>query len=190
MRRGRNTKIGNHQRGGGRESIGVNLARLTNEASLLPTALMACVYLDQDIVQGFEREDGTHETLALDDLGRCFRASRDVREGNLTTIMRTFQDKVSPTCIKEKNCRTALRFILRTLEGKMDWLMLDGPFLTCYEVLEHIEMKLGTCADCTAMVEEQDKRERKAFWARLPDLFDIEVPGRGGNVPPREEGSS
>ncbi|EIW57011.1 uncharacterized protein TRAVEDRAFT_99074, partial [Trametes versicolor FP-101664 SS1] len=58
-----------------RHAIGiVNLARLINEPSLLPTALLICCALDSDIVCGYTREDGTQETLTLADIGRCFAA--------------------------------------------------------------------------------------------------------------------
>lgn len=68
----------NHYRPPGFEdvhSIGVvNLAHLTGETSLLPTALLACCLLEGALVGGFEHEDGTREQLTLDDVSQCFVA--------------------------------------------------------------------------------------------------------------------
>ncbi|OJT09465.1 hypothetical protein TRAPUB_14068 [Trametes pubescens] len=51
-----------------------NIARLINEPSLLPTALLMCCSLDQAIINGwYTREDGTRETLSLEDRA-SFRA--------------------------------------------------------------------------------------------------------------------
>ncbi|EIW56922.1 uncharacterized protein TRAVEDRAFT_81124, partial [Trametes versicolor FP-101664 SS1] len=48
----------------------VNLARLTDDASLLLMALFACCNIEnaETVVRGFEREDGSREQLALDDV--------------------------------------------------------------------------------------------------------------------------
>lgn len=43
--------------------------------------------------------------------------------------MRTFLDKVSPECAARKSCSATLRLSLRMLEGRMDWLMSNDPFL-------------------------------------------------------------
>ncbi|PIL26267.1 hypothetical protein GSI_12023 [Ganoderma sinense ZZ0214-1] len=171
----------------GSHSIGVvNLARPIDEPSLLLIALMACVYMDAAIVHGLEREDGTRETLTPDDLGRCFKASKDVREAHVTVIMHTFQDTASPACGPVKICGRVLRGTLRKLEARMDWLMSSSPFLKFDELLRDIPVELGTCAACTMMVKRRHRKEREAFWARLPQLLDIEVPGWAGDIPQGE----
>ncbi|KAI1795392.1 hypothetical protein LXA43DRAFT_40045 [Ganoderma leucocontextum] len=171
----------------GNESIGVvNLARLINEPSVLPTALLACVYMDEDILQDFEREDGTRETLTLDDIGRCFRASRVIRQAALAGVVRTFQDKVSPACKKEKSCRITLRRALRGLDAQMGWLMTNCPLRLTLDSLLQQDGKVETCVACTMMVKERIKKEREELWAQLPELLDIEVPGWGHGAPQNE----
>ena len=50
------------------DSMGTECISVVNELSLLPAALLLCVYMDEDIVQGLELEDSTQETLAPEDL--------------------------------------------------------------------------------------------------------------------------
>ncbi|KAM5537293.1 hypothetical protein V8D89_009023 [Ganoderma adspersum] len=161
----------------GNHSIGVvNLAWLINELSLLPTALLAYIYMDAVIMQGFRREDGTREMLALDDLRRCFQASKDIREAH-----------ASPAPC---SCSAALHLALWTLEARMDWLMSSGPFLKFDELLQDMPVELDRmCAACTTMVKERHKKEREAFWVQLPELLDIEVPGWGAAIPQGEAAS-
>ncbi|KAI1781652.1 hypothetical protein LXA43DRAFT_933524 [Ganoderma leucocontextum] len=168
----------------------VNLARLLNEPSLLPTALLTCVYMKEDIMQGFEREDGTRETLTLDDIGRCFRASGAIRQATVAGVVRTLRDKVSSTCGTQASCLAALRRVLQGLD-KVTWLLTSCPIrLAPDNLLDHKE-KLGACTACTAMVRRRNRKERAALWARLPDLLDVEVSGwpSGEDGAPQDEAS-
>ena len=163
----------------GTECIGVvNLARLVNEPSLLPAALLSCVYMDEDIVQGLELEDGTRETLAPEDLARCFKAGTSIRQATIAGVVRTLQDKVSSACETQGNCVLALHRALQGLH-KVTWLLGCCPVrLTVDDLLDH-HATLGTCADCAKMVEERHRKERALLWAQLPDLLDVEVPEWG-----------
>ncbi len=153
----------------------VNLARLINEPSLLPTALLICVYIKEDVMQGFEREDGTRETLALDDIGRCLKASGAIRQATVGGVVRTFRDKVCTACKKQDSCMAALRRALQGLD-KSNWLLHSCPIRLMPDDLLDPKEKLGTCADCTSMVKRRSRKERAALWDRLPDLLDVEVP--------------
>ena len=169
----------------GYEPIGVvNIARFINEPSLLPTTLLSCVYMGEAIVQGFGREVGTLETLALDDLGRCFRASRTIRQAILISLLHTFLAKVSPACKTEKSCRIALRGALRGVGGRMEYLMVSCPFRVSLD--DFLDGKVGTYAECTAMVKERIRKERAELWARLPEFLGVEVPGWGDGPPQNE----
>ncbi|KAI0753692.1 hypothetical protein C8Q74DRAFT_330652 [Fomes fomentarius] len=73
------------------EVIGVvNLARLTREHSLLPTALLDCTTVHgEELVHGFTREDGSQERLTLQDLGLCFNAKSAIRKASIAVFLRT-----------------------------------------------------------------------------------------------------
>ena len=166
------------------ESIGVvNLARLMNDANILPTALMSCVYMDERIVQGFRREDGTLETLTVDDLGRCFRASRVLWQMNLTGILHVLQDIASPGCTKEKGCTGMLQGAQRRLKAQIEQIMTSSPFKLTPEYFLLKGYPLRMCMECTKMVEERIRKERTELWARLPEVLDVEVPDWGNGAP-------
>ena len=164
-------------------SIGVvNIARLINEPTILPTALLACIYTPSDIVQGFEREDGTRETLEVEDLGRCFRAMKDIQQRGVDGIVRTFKGPVSATCKSSLVCPAMLtRAKLRHLEANVNGFRSGDPFCALDEIPGMPELE--TCADCTAMVKERHQIKRKALWNRLPTLLGVQVPGWGNLGP-------
>lgn len=153
----------------------VNLARLTGEVSMLPSALIACLMLGSGIVNGFEREDGTKETLTLEDLSICIRAQATLRTATVRSIIRRFKRTVSADCKTKDSCRAALRDALYGIEEVTDVLITGDPFAPYTSFLK--DGKIRLCASCMNMLEERDDKERQEIWKRLPDLFGIEVPG-------------
>ena len=134
--------------------------------------------MKEDIMRGFEREDATRETLALDDIGRCFRASGAIRQATVAGVVRTLRDKVSPACKTQDKCAGALRRALQGLDNlKVDWLVAACPVRLTPDLLVGGWEKLGTCADCSAMVKRRSRKERAALWARLPEFMGVDVPG-------------
>ncbi|KAH9829564.1 uncharacterized protein C8Q71DRAFT_863137 [Rhodofomes roseus] len=56
----------------GHAIIAVNLARLTGTTSLLPAALYCCCQMNaRELMDGYERSDGTVDRLSKEDLERC-----------------------------------------------------------------------------------------------------------------------
>ncbi|OJT11073.1 hypothetical protein TRAPUB_12414, partial [Trametes pubescens] len=91
----------------------VNLARLIDEPSLLPTALYACCALKSaDLLKGLVHEDGSVEHLALEDLGRCLDACGRLAEKILVLATRIFELSVSKECAAQDTCREALEMML------------------------------------------------------------------------------
>ena len=172
-------------------SIGiVNLARLVNEPTLLPTAMLACIYSSSsDIVRGLEREDGTRETLTIADLGLCFQAMKDIQQAVAASIARTCEEVVADGCEMKESCIPALRLArLQYLGANVSGMRSESgdtgdPFQPIDELKD---VELGTCALCTDMVVQRDKKERQWLWSRLPELLDTEVPGWGRPVSQRE----
>ncbi|PIL26281.1 hypothetical protein GSI_12037 [Ganoderma sinense ZZ0214-1] len=165
------------------EQIGViNLARLTGELSLLPSAFIACVWAEsgkpelEGIGHGFTKEDGTRDLLSPGDLTVCFEAQSRLCRAAITTAMRTFKPVASPECKMPAACKKALRNVLLSLEQKVDEPVSGDPF-TPYDHFVTAPGGLAVCPPCTDMVLERSKKERKAVWDRLPELLRIEVPG-------------
>lgn len=155
------------------QSIGVvNLARLTGEASLLPVALLCCCTLDAEIITGFEREDGTPEQLALDDIGRCFVAKGRLIRESVRIALCVFRPKVSKKCTTAAGCKPALANMLRMLKDRVFNITKVDPFLPSYNMLTGPDVHV--CRHCKAMLEARELRERRAVWARLPEILGID----------------
>ncbi|PIL26260.1 hypothetical protein GSI_12016 [Ganoderma sinense ZZ0214-1] len=160
----------------------VNLARLIGEPTILPTALLACMYMDEDLVQGVECEDGTREMLSPKDLGRCFRAMKEISKAKALSIRRTCAEVLSEACKVQAMCIVGLRLArLQHLDAIVSGFGSEtgDPFQSMDAVGE---VKLAMCAHCKVLVLERDRKERQLLWSQLPQLLGIEVPGWGKPV--------
>ena len=113
----------------------INLARLTRELSLLPSAFVICISTklmgSDGIMHGSGQEDGSEEHLSPDDLAICFNGKSSVRIATISTVFKTFKPTTSPTCGRWGSCRAALSQVLLNLREKLN-LLLDGdPFASC-----------------------------------------------------------
>ena len=90
----------------------VNLARLTGEHSLLPTALLACMRLGSAVLHGFPREDGSREILAPADFACCIDARPRVVEAHATAVLRILGSPISQGCVSRGACAVVLRAAL------------------------------------------------------------------------------
>lgn len=96
----------------------VNLARLIDEPSLLPTALFVCCSLKAtDLLKGYTREDGSVEHLALEDIAGLLDARGGLTEKTLFLAARIFALRVSKTCTAPDTCREALEMMLEARRG-------------------------------------------------------------------------
>ncbi len=151
----------------------VNLAHLTGELSLLPLALLICCTLDNDIVKGFQREDGSWEQLTLDDIGLCFEARGRLiaRRAEVTAFV---FDSVNCTGCAEpgRRCPEVLRAVLSNLTTSA-WAVPD-PFSSV--LLGHRkEMETSLCTFCWTMTSALDEGECRETWTELPTFFGLEA---------------
>ncbi|RPD58542.1 hypothetical protein L226DRAFT_466457 [Lentinus tigrinus ALCF2SS1-7] len=162
------------------ESIGVvNLARLSGELSLLPTAFLSCLILTS-IVHGFTREDGSPENLSLEDLNICFNAKTEIRKASIKVLYTTLAARTTPECKTQTACRRAFRTALSSLRACIDDLMDTDPFLPYTSYVK--DGKLGVCSACRVATNEKCWNGRLALWNRLPTIIGIDVPGWGEPV--------
>ncbi|RDX49009.1 hypothetical protein OH76DRAFT_1351312 [Lentinus brumalis] len=165
------------------DAIGVvNLARLIGETTLLPTALLACTTLGEQIVRGYQRQNGMQEHLTIDDQALCIKAKIEIRKARVATLFRVLCPAPAKTCKNSSGCRTTLRKAVYNLHSTIDdWLGDTGDPFTGYKT--YIKGgKLDVCEVCLPMVEATSVAERRKLWNRLPLLLGIQVPGWG--VPP------
>ncbi|KAI1781650.1 hypothetical protein LXA43DRAFT_647555 [Ganoderma leucocontextum] len=160
----------------------VNLARLTGELSILPSAIIACICGQssgpggEGIGYGIAREDGSREHLSPDDLTVCFDGKTNLRTATIAAVLRTFKPTASSECKSTSACEDALRDVLLNLEQILDVLLGGDPFAE-YEEFVESPGGLGICEPCSDMVRQRSLKERKDVWDRLPELLDIDVPG-------------
>ncbi|KAI1795393.1 hypothetical protein LXA43DRAFT_40087 [Ganoderma leucocontextum] len=166
----------------------VNLARMTAELSILPSAFVACICAtstgpdDLGIGHGIAREDGSRERLSPEDLTVCLNGKTSLRTATITAVFRTFKPVVSPACKTSSTCKRAIRDVLLNLGHNVEYLQGGNPFAGYEDFVESADLDL--CPACTTMVGERSLKERKGVWDRLPELLGIDVPG-WGELPPQ-----
>ncbi|OJT05562.1 hypothetical protein TRAPUB_3611 [Trametes pubescens] len=147
----------------------VNLSRLTNETGLLLMALLVCCSLDdgQELLGGFEREDGARERLTHDDIARCYSAKTRLIAESTKIALRACRPEISDACKTGLSCIRSFNQMLKRLgdgEGPIAGFDPSAGTHAFMNVLDTSEV----CVHCRAMVVGRVLRERKAAWARLP----------------------
>ncbi|KAI0703103.1 hypothetical protein C8Q76DRAFT_861376 [Earliella scabrosa] len=137
------------------EVIGVvNLARLIGEPTLLPTALLSCIYLEEDI------------------------AKTALWEAGIAAVLRTLSSAVSPKCEQSSQCQRALRKGLRGLHLFTPRL-ISGNLFGRWTGYVKDEIYHDLCTVCEDMLDDKHHAEATELWDSLPELLGIEVPGWG-----------
>lgn len=153
----------------------VNLARLVEERSLLPMALLTCSMLDATtLLRGYKHEDGTIETLTQADLVRCLDAREQLAEKCLVLVTRIFAPSVSEECRTPMKCRQKLLDMLAGVERRVDFFVRPDVTSSRLGPYEHTDM-LECCASCQDMLRTRDKRERRMMWNELPEIMGVHV---------------
>ncbi|TBU21182.1 hypothetical protein BD311DRAFT_679122 [Dichomitus squalens] len=155
----------------------VNLARLTGELSILPTALYKCTRLDSRVVRGFQHADGSQENLTLDDLGLVFDAKTAIRKASIAVMLRTFNGGVAEGCRRPDTCSAVLYDAMADLDEHVDQLIRGAAFQSYTGVLK--DKQLAVCTACKEAVNLRHSEEQQIMWDHLPELLRIQVPGWG-----------
>ena len=166
-------------------SIGVvNLARLTNNLSMLPTALMDCCTLGAEIVDGLVREDGTRETLAPDDLGRCFVGRTKMAQASARIAHQMFRQTVAGGCRHSACCQRVLQRLLNELGNARDDVISCVDWYASWMVyVDGRDEERELCMRCYKMLEgERPKRLQKEVWMNLPTMMGVAIDGWGAKA--------
>ncbi|KAL1938157.1 hypothetical protein VTO73DRAFT_11986 [Trametes versicolor] len=150
----------------------VNLARLTGETSILPTALFICCMIGSDLVYGFTNADGTQERLSLDDLALCVTAKDRLVKESMRIAFRIFRPTLSDTCKSPAFCMEVFKRLFGKLDTHVDALVTPDPLTGSFWVVFGEDTP---CKACEAMVKARDLRERKAIWEKLPEIFGLKL---------------
>ncbi|KAI0807017.1 hypothetical protein C8Q74DRAFT_1213079 [Fomes fomentarius] len=111
------------------QSIGfVNLACLTGEWSILPTAFLICSTLGEDIVQGFKHMDQSQEYLMQDDLRLCISVMHMLYLEGLRLTIHLLGTGPSSSCYNVLSCNQAYGSTQSGLVETIPYLLQDDPF--------------------------------------------------------------
>ncbi len=159
----------------------VNLARLLGADKWLPGALMGCCMLGAEIVDGFMREDGTRETLSLEDLARCYLGRANLMEANAIATLKLLKQTVSPTCRRPERCEQALRHILSELANEADdkttpltRLRWDFGWM---DFVDRTDVERDLCWECRRMLGKDGRQKdvEREIYERLPEMMGVKV---------------
>ncbi|RDX45991.1 hypothetical protein OH76DRAFT_1407329 [Lentinus brumalis] len=160
----------------------VNLARLAGADALLPVALMCCCMLGADISKGFIREDGTLETLSVEDLTRCFVGRAKLLEATFVATHRTFRNTVALDCKNPPRCKEALQRLLHQMIENAE-LMRDIRDLrfdnSKTDYINSTDDDRELCSRCFAMIGKtgRQQEQHKEIFRKLPEIMDVQVEG-------------
>ena len=152
----------------------VNIARLLEEYSLLPFAIAMGCEIGTEIVDGFQHEDGSRETLRPADLGLCFAAKSKLAAAGAEASLRiSLNPPTVATCKTKEPCRRAFRKL------RLD-LPKNSKALCCTDLTEQCSFALDNLEDplCDVCFEEMERcvtKERESIWKKLPKLLGIAV---------------
>ncbi|KAI0742511.1 hypothetical protein C8Q80DRAFT_1188920 [Daedaleopsis nitida] len=169
-------------------SIGVvNLARLTGELRMLPTALMDCCTLGAEIVDGFTRADGTRETLAPEDLGRCFVGRTKMAQASARIAHQMFRQTIAAGCKHAACCQRVLQKMLNDVGNAKDDVISCVDWYASWMVyVDSRDEDRELCMRCYKMLEvDRPKRLQKEVWQNLPTMMNVAVEGWG--TKPKQE---
>ena len=159
----------------------VNLARLTNETTLLPTALWMCCRLGPELLAGFAYSDGARETLSADDLALCWAARPRLVQATLSTFLRIFPAPSPESCERgpdaDEGCRRFAQGFVNKLRNKPGVFTLPDPFIGYISMDGPSGKRL--CEGCREAVRTTSLRLYYEVWKELPALVGVEVPGGG-----------
>ena len=160
----------------------VNIARLTGCASILPGALLICCTLHEELVHGFEREDGTREMLSEDDFMRCLLAKPRLMVAAVQTLFHAFQPlymRFPPEhCSSTRGCNEGLQTLFHCLGRKPFVVATPDPFWDWDDyVAVHDPYWEDICRSCRNCLKRRFFASQQELWSDLPNIFNIEVEG-------------
>ncbi|PCH43096.1 hypothetical protein WOLCODRAFT_74112 [Wolfiporia cocos MD-104 SS10] len=148
----------------------VNLARLTKEHSMLPTALFICSQLPPDmLVRGVQRPDGSWEQLSPDDLARCIEGRTRLFGRRLFSSVRIGlphligKELRYPSEDFYRHCRDT------NMPLKPDMIPTASRTLST-------PTPTWCCERCMWIMRDEEITQRNELWKDLPEIMGLASP--------------
>ena len=155
----------------------VELARLTNSAHLLPTALLVCTTLETELF--------TSNILAPGNLVRVMQGKAALANAGSSLFFASlrFILQLEDECAKENN--SLLQSLMRDLaDGFAELLKGLDPFgsdpCLLIENSEDDELFPVLCPECQQSFRKETERLVRVLWSDLPGMFGLVVEGWPG----------
>ena len=156
----------------------VNLARLTDTRSILPTAFYQCCELGNSVMDGCRRPDGHVEHLSFEDHKICMGGRIALMREARALVFRIFQETPSHRCLSRRICRAALHTML--IRAAVEEAPLEPAVLRGWTTfIDEQADRLRLCRRCRRMLWARELDVRKEIWARLPEIFGMYIFGWG-----------
>ena len=170
------------------QSIGViNLARLFDRPTLLPSAFYKCALLGSDVLDGYKREDRSVEHLSLEDVKRCMNGRNKLVQEAFTIILEVFIPRPCNGCTSAAVCQTALQQLLEV--AMESCRQASASVLQGWDdVIHKCAQESHLCALCQKEVLEREYKARKRVWNALPGIFHIKMDGWPSDANGGDEG--
>ena len=157
----------------------INIAYLTGEHSLLPTALLWCCNSDIDVTTGYVRPDGTVQHLMREDLIRCHKALPVLASMSIGILLDIITDKKRDLekCQYGFSCNNSIRMSIEQVHdvagGVAKW---TNPLCSLDPVLG-LPRLVDACKTCRAQLRKLALQAQRAAWTKLPEVFGLSIEG-------------
>ncbi|RDX49022.1 hypothetical protein OH76DRAFT_1472212 [Lentinus brumalis] len=155
----------------------VNIARLTQNPTILPTALVVCcdALCSRSLLFGVEREDGTLEILDDDDLVRCVSAKRELIRASTKAVLAAFAPFDPPGCEHFGACQQEILKLLRPYFVENLEVITREHLFSPWESLvdDGLLGQVSICDECVEHLAERVRSEQMKVWERLPEILDL-----------------
>lgn len=161
--------------------VAVNLARLTNNMSVLAIALYLCCQIDvKDLVRGRVRSGNVVDTLSDDDFVRCMHGKALLCTRKVQMVQDVFAHVENPACTRGPRwCNASLDNIMAEQtrcveEGDADVLAPWNDIIRSHRRRCKPMPKSPLCSPCVAFVIDRETKIRAELWSDLPYLFGLQ----------------
>ncbi|RPD58517.1 hypothetical protein L226DRAFT_489969 [Lentinus tigrinus ALCF2SS1-7] len=152
----------------------VNIARLTQCHTILPTAMMICCSLPgETLVRGFERPDGSLEKLGEDDLILCIAKKTALTGATVTSLLSAFDpDDDGFHAVGDSDCIQGLLRLLHQYRRDPGLIVGNSPFPSVDYYFDDYD-HMAVCEDCAHHLHSRLREEQEMLWCRLPEIFGL-----------------
>ncbi|KAL6298850.1 hypothetical protein BKA93DRAFT_33789 [Sparassis latifolia] len=150
----------------------VNVIRLINIPSMLPTALYLCCFLSPiELLRGCACPDGSTVRLSSEDVEKCLTATPSLCCGNDRMYL-SLVSRASPRCTSFSVCIAGLRrWLTSNIENDVD--AYPSVLESLDRAIDVVAFNDTICEDCVKFVKSRDLERRQKWWNRLPTLFGL-----------------